>query len=80
MGVHLTGVYLINVHLTGVYLIGIRLIKHNEYPPTLTTDRMQPLYLVVRTYLWLLVVAGISHFGAKCELALLSEWATAVGA
>jgi hypothetical protein len=28
-------------------------------------DRMHPFYLVVRTYLWLLVVAGISHFGAK---------------
>jgi len=34
---------------------------------------MQPFYLVVRTYLRLLVVAGISHFGAKCALALLSE-------
>jgi hypothetical protein len=66
-----TGVYLIDVHL-----IGIRLIKHND-SPTLTIDRIQPFYLIVRKYLRLSVVAGISHFGAKCELALLSEWAAA---
>ena len=38
---------------------------------------MQPFYLVVCTYLRLLVVDGISHFGAECALALLSLSATA---
>jgi len=71
MDMHLTGMHLISVHL-----IGIRLIKYNE-SPTLTIDRIQPFYLVVCKYLQLLVVAGISHFGAKCELALPSEWAAA---
>ena|ERR1700733_8870460 len=61
------------MHLTSMHLIGIRLIKHND-SPTLTIDRIQPFYLLVRKYLRLSVVAGISHFGAKCELALLLEW------
>ena len=34
--------------------------------PYLTTDRMQPFYLVVRTYLRLLVVAGlVSYFSFR---------------
>ena len=45
----------------------------------LTTDRMQPFYPVVRTYLRLLVVAGISRFGAKSALAVLSGSPTAAG-
>ena len=39
--------------------------------PTAPTDRMQLFYVVVRTYLQLLVVAGPvshSHFGAKWQL------------
>ena len=39
---------------------------------------MKPFYLVVDTYLRLLMVPGISHFGAKCALALLSESAAAL--
>jgi hypothetical protein len=69
--VHLMGMHLTSMHLISVHLIGIRLIKHND-SPTLIIDRIQPFYLVVRKYLRLSVVAGISHFGAKCELALLS--------
>ena len=59
------------VHLMGMYLTGMHL--------NLTTDGMQPFYLVVRTYLRLLVVAGISRFGAKSALAVLSGSPTAGG-
>jgi hypothetical protein len=39
-------------------------LQQTQYTPlTLTTDRMQPFYSVVRTYLRLLIVAGlVSHF------------------
>src|SRR5271163_2683073 len=76
MGVHLTGVYLIGVYPISVHLTG-RVSHRHASSPTLTTDRMQPFYLVVRTYLRHLVVAGISHFGAKSALALLSGSPTA---
>jgi hypothetical protein len=72
------GGYLMSVHLTGV---SHRRVPHRRVSsPTLTTDRMQPFYLVVRRYLRHLVVAGISHFGAiKSALALLSGSPTARG-
>ena len=54
-GVYIMGMYLIGMHLIGAYIMGVRLMGVHH--------RMQPFYLVVRTYLRLLVVAGlVSHF------------------
>jgi hypothetical protein len=53
-GVYVMGMHLIGMHLIGVYIMGVH-------------HRMQPFYLVVRTYLRLLVVAGlVSHF-SRCH-------------
>jgi hypothetical protein len=65
--VYLTGVYVMGMHLIGMHLIGVYIMGVHH--------RMQPFYLVVRTYLRLLVVAGlVSHFLAVSQM---SQWPTA---
>ena len=85
MGVHLMGVYGVphghESHKRGsrVRLIGIRLIKYyNEYPkPSPRTERSCFTQSYLHTYLRLLVVAGISHFGAEYALGPMSGSPTA---